>query len=263
MYLHGSEDPSKELFQVKMSYQQVTLGVIIPDDGPFDYEWLHLDEWLTNHGLAHINLYVERSKSDGDLTPEGLFKTGNIEELLPPAQRLVSRGADAIIWACTSGSFIGGLDYAETQIETIFIETGIPSTSTSLAMVAAANHLDIDQVDLLGAYSVEVTEIFQVFLNDSGIKVGRSKALGPVHTEESVLLPIAQELSEFIQENLDSKNPIFIPDTAINSLDLVENFERDFSRIVITANQASLWHGLKLLNEPTSYAGVGQLFYKN
>ena len=64
-----------------MSYQQVTLGVIIPDDGPFDYEWLHLDEWLTNHGLAHLNLYVERSKSDGDLTPEGLFKTGNIEEI--------------------------------------------------------------------------------------------------------------------------------------------------------------------------------------
>ncbi len=61
-----------------------TLGVILPDDGPFDYEWLRLDGWLVDLGLGYIDLRVERSQADGIVAVTNLHHIGSPDVLLPP-----------------------------------------------------------------------------------------------------------------------------------------------------------------------------------
>ncbi len=237
-----------------------TLGVILPDDGPFDYEWLRLDGWLVDLGLGYIDLRVERSQADGIVAVTNLHHIGSPDVLLPPARRLVDGGAAAIVWACTSGSFVGGLDFARRQVELINADTGFPATSTALALIAAAKHLGAREIDLLSPYTEDITNILEKLLRDAGLSVVDVRSLGATCTTDSFDLDIRREVTEFAHDRLTRSYPILVPDTACNTIDLVEELEAEARRPVITANVASLWHGLRLLGDDSATGGVGQLF---
>jgi maleate cis-trans isomerase len=67
-------------------------------------------------------------------------------------RELAARGCDAVIWACTSGSFIGGLGWAKSQQRSLEEAAGVKSTSTTLAFLAALEHRGNCKVHVLGAY---------------------------------------------------------------------------------------------------------------
>ena len=50
---------------------------------------------------------------------------------------------DAVVWACTSGSFVYGWDGANAQAAALGEQLGIPASSTSLAFVHAARALGV------------------------------------------------------------------------------------------------------------------------
>lgn len=53
--------------------------------------------------------------------------------------------------------------------------------------------------------------------------------------------------------------PLVIPDSAVNTLDLVGDLEAELGRPVVTANQATLWQGLTLLGAPAVVRAAGLL----
>ena len=73
-------------------------------------------------------------------------------------------------------------------------------------------------------------------------------------------LDLAAEVSRFAGRQSGERAPLVIPDTAINSLDLVEQLEAIAGRPVITANQASLRQSLAMVGCPTAAPGLGALF---
>ena len=237
-----------------------TLGIIVPDDGPFDYEWYRLDPWLAAHGLGDVTVYIEGSPADGYMNPQSLAHTGSHESLRAPAMRLRERGAGAIVWACTSGSFIGGHAFARDQVEWLQRETGLPATSTSLALVAAAHHLEAGVVDILCTYTAAVSAVLIGLVEQSGLEVRHWQALEAVHSEDSVAVPVEQTVYEFHRAHAGPQHPLLIPDTSCNTLHLIEGLEAELDRPIITANAASLWHGLRLLDVDTAGRGVGRLF---
>ncbi len=239
-----------------MAPARATLGVILPDDGPFDYEWLHLEGWLADHGLAHIGFRLQRSEADGVMAKSSLHAIGHLDCLLPPARRLAADKVSAIAWACTSGSFVGGLGFAQDPAAGLTAETGVPATSTSLALAAAAKSLAPEEVEVLSAYSEEVSEIFFEFLRASGLTVGHTKSLDCLHTADSFEIDIAREIAAFVRDRPAQGPPILLPDTAINTLDRLDQFETLAGRPVITANLATLWQGLRLLGEPAAAGDV-------
>jgi maleate isomerase len=226
--------------------ERFTLGVVLPDDGPYDYEWLRLEPWLASHGFAHIAAPVVRSTADGIMVPERLRAIGRDAVLVPCARALKDKGAQAILWACTTGSFIAGRADAEAQAEAIHRATGLPSPNTSLAMAEAAKALGGREVDVLSAYTEEVTAIFAQFLRDSGLSIGVTEALGCVHTRESFEVDPIEEARRFAAANPGRATPLLIPDTAINTLARLTGIRRAAKRPIVTANQASLWHALAI-----------------
>ncbi len=50
-------------------------------------------------------------------------------------------GAEAVVWACTSGSFVYGWEGAQGQVRALARSAGLPASSTSFAFVHAAQEL--------------------------------------------------------------------------------------------------------------------------
>jgi maleate isomerase len=238
-----------------MTHAPARLGVILPDDGPQDYEWYALAGWFAERGLdPEPAVQVAGSGCDGRHTEASLRRTGSLGVLTPPARQLAEAGADALVWACTSGSFIGGRAWAEAQAEGLAEASGLPATSTALALVDAVRALGAGSVDLLSPYPADVTHRLTAFLAAFGIACADVRHLDCPSSTESHRL----DLSVRVGEMPGSSRPLVIPDTAVNSLHRLDALEAAAGRPVVTANQASLWAGLRLAGAsgPISRAGT-------
>lgn len=233
------------------------LGVLLPEDGPPDYEWYGLEKGSGFQSDGAPGIEVGQIASDGHHAREALLALGATERLSPVGERLVhERGAQAVVWACTSGSFIGGLEWAQAQSRDLSAHLGVPVISTALAFREALHALGCRRVDLLSPYPEGVTEQLVGFLRDSDVAVGNVEFLDCPYAADSHQLDIVEEVRRFCDANLNEQNPLLVPDTAINTLELVETLNQVAGRVVLTANQVSLWAGLRLLqwpNPPAQY----------
>lgn len=250
------------------------LGIIVPDDGPLDYELYRLEPWLERCGIE-LSVCTEDSYSPGFVYGDGpeaieasLRHTGSDESLLPCARALVEQHCEAVLWACTSGSFAGGYQWAREQANRLRRETDRPCTSTTLALIEAVHAIDHCEVDLLSTYPVFATERLTETLRDAGITVVDSTSVDGAtdhsygkQADFSYELDLREALQDFLKNvSAHSDRPILVPNTSVNTLTLLEDMERDAKRPVITANQASIWHALKLLDFKGKAQGAGSLF---
>ena len=250
------------------------LGIIVPDDGPLDCELYRLEPWFVHRGID-VKVSTEDSFSPGFVYADGpeeieasLKHTGSDEVLLPCAQRLVEQQCEVILWACTSGSFAGGYQWARDQTKRLRRESDRPCTSTTLALIEAVHALDTREVDLLSTYPQFATQRLTETLADAGIEVVDSTSVDGAtdhsfgkQADFSYQLNILDVMREFLTHvSPASERPILVPNTSVNTLRLVEEFESEAQRPVITANQASVWHALKLLDVKDSPRGAGSLF---
>jgi maleate cis-trans isomerase len=235
----------------------ITLGVILPDDGPFDYEWLRIEPLLVQHGLYDVRCIVERSPADGVMLVDHLLDIGCEEKLAPCARRLAAQGADVVAWACTSGSFVGGVEWARAQLAALEVAASRPATSTSIALAALPRAQGFTAVDLVSAYTPEITHILNGLLEAEGLRVQEVVSLGCVDTAHSVAVDIEAEIARFAQA-VSGRRPIVVPDTAINTLSLLERLQEKADRPVITANQATLWHALAKVGRSQAAANLAR-----
>ncbi|MFQ3788501.1 hypothetical protein [Halomonas sp. A29] len=235
------------------------LGILLPEDGPSDYEWYGLDRRESGE-LPSIE--VGKVISDGHHEHAALMSLGAIERLAAVGEGLVKdRGAQAVVWACTSGSFIGGLKWSLTQSRELSRWLGVPVTSTALAFRDALEALRYRRVDLLSPYPPDVTEQLVRFLQDGGVTVVNHEVLDCPYAADSHRLDIVAAVRDFAKRH-GSDDPILVPDTAINTLELVEMLNREAGRAVLTANQVSLWAGLRLLERQVGPARYLQALAK-
>jgi maleate isomerase len=241
------------------------LGWIKPDDGvSFEtgvagYECFGLDAWLRARGRADVRVVVATSVAEAGHGLAELLQTGEAGRLLPPARQLVAAGAGAVCWACTSGSFAGGADWARDQVAALTAGTGRPATSAALALADAVRHLDATAVDLLSPYPEPLTGRLRDFFASHGITVLAVAALGCEAGADSHRLDLPAAVARFTPRLSRPARPLVIPDSAVNTLDLVGRLEEDLGRPVVTANQATLWKGLGLLGRAAEVPGAGAL----
>ena len=242
--------------------QHRTLGIIWPYNGPDqpEYEYYRLNEWLDRRGITGLRSEVDLLPSPPLHTHEDLFENGRLEHLLPAAKRLADKGCEAILWACTSASFIGGLQWCRDQSTGLAEATGLPSSSTTLALIEAAEAVQAERLDLLCAYPQPVTKELVACLTDAGFEVGAVAWLDSPHAAASFEMDMIGEVKRFARAHPETDHPLVIPDTAIDTLDLVEAFEEVSGRTVITSNQATLRQGMRMLGLDPTLAGLGRLF---
>ena len=156
-------------------------------------------------------------------------------------------GAQAVVWACTSASFVGGLDWARQQAAALQAALGVSVTSTALAFLEALEALGHDHVDLLSPYPDDVTLRLVSFLREGGVTVRHAKALDCPYAADSHRADLLAEIRRFRDRHPDTSMPLLVPDTAVDTLGRLAAVGREADSIVLTANQVSLWAGLKRL----------------
>jgi len=192
---------------------------------------------------------------------DALLDVGGEDVLAEGAKELAAARVDAAVWACTSGSFVFGWEGAKEQVEGVRRASGAPASSTSFAFVHALSQLRISTVAVAATYPDDVAQRFAEFLTHAGVTVLSLASHGIATAAEVGRLDPDDALDFVITNDHPRADAVLVPDTALHSAHLVEPMEALLGKTVLTANQVSVWEGLRLAGAATARAsGPGTLF---
>jgi len=191
---------------------------------------------------------------------DALLDWGRPETLAAGAEALRPNGIDAIMWACTSGSFAYGWAGAHEQARTLSQAARVPASSTSLAFVHAIKSLGLRKVAVAATYPADVAQLFADFLHAADIVVTRVSS-HDIFTAAEVGTLSLERLLEIARLGDDPEaEAVLLPDTAFHTADHISALEKEIGKPVLTANQVTVWEGLRLVGAPTDREGLGRLF---
>jgi maleate cis-trans isomerase len=167
---------------------------------------------------------------------------------------------DAVVWACTSGSFVFGWDGAAAQVAALQEVAGVPASSTSFAFVDACRRLGVTKVAVGATYPGDVADRFVEFLGKAGITVLSCSARGIVTAAEVGTLPAGPVLEFAAAADHPDAQAVLLPDTALHTIGLLDDLDAEVGKPVLTANQVSIWQGLRLAGADRPRRGLGALF---
>ncbi|UIX33882.1 maleate cis-trans isomerase family protein [Streptomyces sp. GQFP] len=191
---------------------------------------------------------------------DALLEMGSPDRLAAGVEELRLCGAEAVVWACTSGSFVYGWEGAHDQVRDLARAAGMPASSTSFAFVHAVRELGVRRVAIGATYPADVAELFAEFLGAAGVEVTGVKGAGIV---------TAAEVGEWSEEDVralaqESDAPeaeaLLLPDTALHTASHIEKLESQLAKPVLTANQVTVWEALRLTTRKVNAPSLGTLF---
>src|SRR2546427_4130485 len=153
---------------------------------------------------------------------DALLDVGSAWRLQEGATELKRRGVDSAMWACTSGSFVFGVDGARQQARAVEECLDVPVSSTSLAFVDAAHALGLRSVAVAATYPVDIAALFEKFLADCGIHVTNTSGLGIITAVEVAQLGREQVLALATANDHREAEAVLLPDTALHTIEWLE-----------------------------------------
>lgn len=191
---------------------------------------------------------------------DALLDLGRIERLADGVSRLAAAAPDAVMWACTSGSFVFGPVGARDQAGGVAEAAGVPASSTSIAFVDALDHLGIRRVAVAASYPRDVAEHFVRFLAAGGVDVVAMGSHGIITAAEVGTLGPDQVAAMVSAADHPDADAVLVPDTAMHTLEIIDRLEEAVGKPVLTANQVTVWKGLQLIGPVPALSGLGSLF---
>lgn len=232
-----------------------TIGLLYPGHAAEDdFSWFADATGAARLPLVHTSVGEDAHRLDA------LLDLGSVERLAEGAKALLEHDVDAVVWACTSGSFVFGWEGAQTQADQVADLLAVPSSSTSLGFVHAAQALGLRRVAVAASYPADVADRFVGFLNHGGVEVTTLDSSGILTAGEVGRLAPHEVATLVAGVDTAGADAVLVPDTAMHTLPWVDDLERVAGRPVLTANQVTVWEGLRLLGEVPAVAGAGALF---
>lgn len=228
--------------------RHVRIAVLFPSTGLIDGEICDMAEERGATALLYkVAPQAVAAAEDPQAVAAMVTDMGAPSSLAAVARTAAAVSPDVVVWACTSGSFLGagrrGLEQAAAMSDAL---GGIPATTTSLAMVAALKGRSVRRVAVVTPYHPDIGERFVQYLRDQGFEpaeathagCGSDEAVGALTLNE--LLPLARAAVQ-----ADSQ-ALVIPCTALRRRDLEAELGKTFGIPVILANSATLDHCVHL-----------------
>lgn len=214
---------------------------------------------MTPEGVScHYHRFAFRGGRENEEVVTGLRRA---EELISEAAEMITHVRPAaVVMAGTGVSFIGGYGYDQMLIGKMKERNGnLPTTTTSTAVIEAFKHLGIKKVSMAMPYVEPVAKAAISFVQGNGVGVLKAKWLGKgdmaiAEVSSETLYRLAREV------DLPESDALFISCVNLHTIQIIERLETDLKKPVITSNQATLWHLLRLANINDKIRGYGQLF---
>lgn len=204
--------------------------------------------------LVHTDMGEDAHRVDA------LLEMGSAARLAAPVGRLTGQGAQAVVWACTSASFVFGWDGARRQVDQLAQAAGVPASSTSFAFAGAVRALGLSRVAVAATYPDDVAALFAAFLTAAGATVVGVRERGIITAAEVGRLGRDEVLALARSGDHPEAQAVLLPDTALHTAAHLDDLEAELGKPVLTANQVTVWEGLRLLGVSTARPGLGRLF---
>ena len=186
---------------------------------------------------------------------EGLARDPNIGQA---AQRLAERGARAVAYGCTSGSYVLGPVGDAAIIEQMRDAAGVPATTTATAVVTALRTLGVQTVAVLSPHIDDLNARLRAYLEAAGFNVAAMVGLNLSCDIEAVEPAETRQIVESQVDRADA-DAVFISCTGMRTAEIIDEMEASLGKPVVTANQATLWHVGQLAGVSTATPGRGRL----
>jgi maleate cis-trans isomerase len=208
---------------------------------------------------APVNVHIVHTNGHDSHSYDALLELGSPAHLDRGIAELRGLTLDVCMWACTSGSFVFGPEGAQAQVRRIESRLGVPTSSTSLAFIAACKALDITRVSIAATYPEDITRRFRDFLGAFGVQVYSSGNLDKASGHLASLVE-SEQVIEFARacDHVQAQ-AVLIPDTALHTVQILNRLEERVGKTVLTANQVTMWHALRLGGSIASGPNLGRL----
>ncbi|MGY0067518.1 maleate cis-trans isomerase family protein [Streptomyces sp. QTS137] len=204
--------------------------------------------------LAHTDIGEDAHRADA------LLEMGAPDRLAAGVRELRLTGADAVVWACTSGSFVRGWDGAHEQVRALARTAGTPASSTSFAFVHAAREIGARRVAVGATYPDDVAALFVEFLAADGVEVTGVTSAGIITAAEVGTWGEAELFALARAADRPDAQALLLPDTALHTAAHIPALEKELGKPVLTANQVTVWEALRLADRRVNAPSLGALF---
>lgn len=204
--------------------------------------------------LVHTDIGEDAHRADA------LLEMGSARRLADRVEEVKRHGVEAVVWSCTSASFVFGWEGAHEQARELSATAGLPASSTSFAFAHAAQTLGAEQVAIAATYPEEVAELFTAFLKSAGAEVVSMCGSGIITAAEVGTWGKEEVLALARGGDHPDAQAVLLPDTALHTAAWIPEIEDALGKPVLTANQVTVWEGLRLLDRTVTCPALGRLF---
>jgi len=203
----------------------------------------------------HITLHVARM----GLSNVEADSTGRIvEEIETESRKLADVDADVILFAATAPSSRNGIGYDRQLIQRISAASGKPATTASTALLEALRVLGARRIVLGAPWSEAINRTAAAFIEANGYAVTAQEALGHVRNLDIGLLEPQSAYDVGRRVDRPDADAVMLACGNWSTFAIIDRLERDLGKPVLTTNQVSLWHALKMMDEGP-LTGLGAL----
>lgn len=235
-----------ELFKNTLApLDQRSVGIVAPYDFALDRE---LWQWAP----AQVSLHLTRTpyqRVQVDLTQAELV--GAPEVIARCAQDLSTINPEVLAYACTSGSFIGGLAGQAAIVSSLQAAGFDQAVTTSGALLQALAYLGADVVAVATPYDEPIATRLTEFLNEGGVRVSGQHSLGlngriwTVPYERTAELIRTAALARY--PDGPAPQAVVVSCTNLPTRPVIAPLEAELGIPVITANQVTMWAALRAI----------------
>jgi maleate isomerase len=176
---------------------------------------------------------------------------------------LDSAEVDAILYACTTGSLIGGKKWEKKLEQRMKMSSSAPVITTAAAVLDALTTLKLRKISVGTPYAKELNDAELRFLVENGFEVTKIRGLG--YTKGAPLHAESPETTVKLARAVDSPDAegIFLSCTDLKTMTVIQRIEKELGKPVVTSNAASLWRSLKAMERNGGLNGYGTLLAKH
>jgi maleate isomerase len=186
-----------------------------------------------------------------------------LEQLLPritaAADLLADSKCDVIVLQCTGTSMSGGVDMDKHVVAEIAKVTKRPALSTASALNEAFAALRARRLVFISETKQADHDKKLAYLREAGYDIVVDKAASLAGTDAYCTTPPQFWYDLAMALRNDSADAYFLSCANIQSIDVIEELERDLGKPVVTSNQAALWCSLRMAGIRDDVPSLGAL----
>ncbi|MGW1723105.1 maleate cis-trans isomerase family protein [Streptomyces sp. NPDC002306] len=216
------------------------VGVVAPFDFALDRE---LWRWVPDD----VSLHLTRTPFVPVEVSLDLARRVSEHETLGEAVRTLNAVAPEVVaYACTSGSFVGGIAGERAMCEAMTRAGAVPSVTTSGALLEALAELGAGRAALVTPYTESVTRALQEYVAQAGVAVTGCAYMGLTRHIWKVGY---REVADMARRAARGRaaDVLFISCTNLPTYDVIPQLEAELRIPVLSANQVTMWAALRRL----------------